>query len=945
MKKAIGQTVRELKREVNKKVLKVPGIEQKVLDATSNESWGPHGSLLADIAQASRNYHEYQMIMAVIWKRLNDTGKNWRHVYKALIVLEYMVGHGSERVIEDIREHAYQISTLSDFQYIDSSGKDQGNNVRRKSQSLVTLVNDKERVIEVRQKAAANKDKFRNNASSGMYRPGSYSSNGPYGDRYDDDPYRSREEDRGYGREKEWGYRDDDQYNRDGDRYGRDYEDRYNRDGYRDDESRGRSQDVNDYNYGSRSRSSDRDPDRSYNDEGQHSSRGTSAKAEDPSLEGRLEQKLPEQNMGAPPSYEDAVGESESSVHHERDGETSAASGPRGSSPASDNPHQTSAPTGSSPSVGNNPIEVNGVPTTAISRNQEVEASDEFDPRVPLSAAPATLNNVEVDLLGSLSESFSSNALSLVPSASATAAAAIEGNVHLDSTASSAAPPPGSNNFDQSFEDPFGDSPFKAISSETTPSQPETNQRVEPSQSSVSDFGFGDSFSAALHSTSDASDTHSSATNSQLISQGFSAPQQQNDILADILPPAPLPGTISQQNFSAPPNSQSSSELMASQSIFAQTGQNTPQSFSAEPATHSFSVPTGQLSQQAFSAANGQPVQPPYLAPTSQHAQQPFSAHAGQPGQSMGPMYGGFQYQAGSVTSGASGMLLEPSGGNNGHMNSWNVLPQGSPAPIPSHMTPQAQIGQLPQTANYFPQHGGSSSQSPTNQAPQFSSGNFIAQEGNASTFTHQPHDVSGEKQNEFVGSLLGQGANVPNASQYAVPSTGSNYKASEPSKDKFEMKSTVWADTLSRGLVDLNISGAKINPLADIGIDFASINRKEKRMEKPTTTAVTSTVTMGKAMGSGSGVGRAGAGALRAPPNPMMGSGMGMGMGNGPAGGMGMGGYGGMSAPMGMNMGMAQGVQMQPPTGLYSGSNMAGNYNPMMGTGGYPQRPYGSYR
>ncbi|XP_039010438.1 clathrin interactor EPSIN 2-like [Hibiscus syriacus] len=87
MKKVFGQTVRDLKRGVNKKVLKVPGIEQKVLDATSNESWGPHGSLLADIALATRSSSEYQIIMAVLWKRMNDTGKNWRHVYKVSIVL------------------------------------------------------------------------------------------------------------------------------------------------------------------------------------------------------------------------------------------------------------------------------------------------------------------------------------------------------------------------------------------------------------------------------------------------------------------------------------------------------------------------------------------------------------------------------------------------------------------------------------------------------------------------------------------------------------------------------------------------------------------------------------------------------------------------------------------------------------------------------------------
>ena len=75
MKKVFGQTVRDLKREVNKKVLKVPGVEQKVLDATSNAPWGPHGSLLADLAQASRNYHEYQLIMVVIWKLLRSSSR------------------------------------------------------------------------------------------------------------------------------------------------------------------------------------------------------------------------------------------------------------------------------------------------------------------------------------------------------------------------------------------------------------------------------------------------------------------------------------------------------------------------------------------------------------------------------------------------------------------------------------------------------------------------------------------------------------------------------------------------------------------------------------------------------------------------------------------------------------------------------------------------------
>ncbi|KAK7304294.1 hypothetical protein VNO77_45162 [Canavalia gladiata] len=975
MKKVIGQTVRDLKREVNKKVLKVPGIEQKVLDATSNEPWGPHGSLLADIAQATRNPHEYQMIMAVTWKRINDTGKNWRHVYKALTVLEYLVGHGSERVIDEIREHAYQISTFSDFQYIDSSGRDQGINVRKKSQTLVLLVNDKERIVEVRQKAAANRDKFRNNAAGGMYRPGSYSSSGAYGDRYDDDRYGSREEDRngyGYGRE-----RDDDRYGRDGDRYGRDYEERYGRDSYRDDDYRGRSRST-DYPYDSRSRSSDRD--RSYDDDGQHSSRGSNAKTEDQSLEARLEQKLSEHNMSAPPSYEEAVGEPRSPVRSERDAETSAASAPRDSSPnVNDNPSQNSAPAESSP-VNNYPTEATGAASAAASGAQETEATDDFfDPRGPAAAAPIT-SNVEMDLLGSLSDSFSSNALSLVPATSATATP----EANAGSTASFSAPSASSNNFSQSFEDPFGDSPFKAVTStETAPSQPQTYQGIEPSQSNGlnaetnSNFGFEDSFSVVPYSTP-ASDNQPFSTSSQFLSQDLSSAQQETDILADILPPAPLPEMTSQQNISPPafaqptsPSFPASSGQMASQPFSESMGQLTHQGFSAatSQSAQTFPAPAGQLSQQPFSAPTGQLSQQPFSAPASQYPQSPFSSHASQPGlhsfsspqspfasqggqhtQSSG-IYGGLHSQDGSLTPGAPTMSPQSQNGYNGSMNSGNFLPQGSTAAFPSYMGPQAPTGQLSQSTN-FPHHGGSiahatshmSPHSPTGQASQFNSQNFVGQQGNAAPFS----------------SPMTNQSLAPNASQLAL-STGSNSLVSQPSKDKFETKSTVWADTLSRGLVNLNISGPKTNPLADIGIDFEAINRKEKRMEKPTTTTVTSTVTMGKAMGSGSGMGRAGVGALRPPANPGMGSGMGMGMGmgmgNNPGVGMGMGGYGGMNSSMGMGMGtgvgmggmggmgMGQGFQMQPPTGMPPGSNMPGNYNSMMGPGGYAQQPYGGYR
>ncbi|KAJ7520129.1 hypothetical protein O6H91_20G068000 [Diphasiastrum complanatum] len=169
LKKVFDQTVRELKREVSKKVLRVPEIETKVLEATSNEPWGPHGALMADIAEATYTDNELHMIMPILWKRLRDTGKNWRHVYKGLIVLEFLLANGAPEVIDEMRDHhVFQIQPLTKFYYIEQpSGKDFGMNVRRKAESLLVLLNDKHKIAEARCKASATKDKFLGISSTG----------------------------------------------------------------------------------------------------------------------------------------------------------------------------------------------------------------------------------------------------------------------------------------------------------------------------------------------------------------------------------------------------------------------------------------------------------------------------------------------------------------------------------------------------------------------------------------------------------------------------------------------------------------------------------------------------------------------------------------------------------------------------------------------------------
>ncbi|KAL0394142.1 UNVERIFIED_CONTAM: Clathrin interactor EPSIN 1 [Sesamum latifolium] len=141
--KVFDQTVREIKREVNLKVLKVPEIEQKVLDATDDEPWGPHDGYECPLGLTD-------------WQEL------------AVCLQEYLVAHGSERAVDDIIEHTFQISSLTSFEYVEPSGKDVGINVRKKAEKIVALLNSKDKIQEARNKAAANREKYVGLSSSGI---------------------------------------------------------------------------------------------------------------------------------------------------------------------------------------------------------------------------------------------------------------------------------------------------------------------------------------------------------------------------------------------------------------------------------------------------------------------------------------------------------------------------------------------------------------------------------------------------------------------------------------------------------------------------------------------------------------------------------------------------------------------------------------------------------
>lgn len=122
-------------------------VQVKVRNATSNDPWGPTGTDMTEIAALTFNgSNDFYEIMDMLDKRLNDKGKNWRHVLKSLKVLDYCLHEGSELVVTWARKNVYIIKTLREFQYVDDDGKDVGQNVRVSAKELTSLILDEERL-------------------------------------------------------------------------------------------------------------------------------------------------------------------------------------------------------------------------------------------------------------------------------------------------------------------------------------------------------------------------------------------------------------------------------------------------------------------------------------------------------------------------------------------------------------------------------------------------------------------------------------------------------------------------------------------------------------------------------------------------------------------------------------------------------------------------------
>ncbi|EIW81077.1 ENTH-domain-containing protein [Coniophora puteana RWD-64-598 SS2] len=157
-------TVYDLKSYYNQAknvILNVSEMEAKVKEATNDDPWGASSTLMQDIAQGTFNFQNFNEIMPCIYASfMEKEARQWRQIYKALQLLEYLIKHGSERVVDDARSHISTLKMLRNFHYIDDKGKDEGLNVRNRARELVELLSDVDLIRTERRKAKQNRHKY-----------------------------------------------------------------------------------------------------------------------------------------------------------------------------------------------------------------------------------------------------------------------------------------------------------------------------------------------------------------------------------------------------------------------------------------------------------------------------------------------------------------------------------------------------------------------------------------------------------------------------------------------------------------------------------------------------------------------------------------------------------------------------------------------------------------
>jgi epsin len=144
-------------------------VEARVYEVLSHKNWGAASSIMNQIATDTWDYEKFALITRIMWENVEiQRPAAWRVIFKGLTLCEHLVKNGSERCVDDARNHGHVLRKLQQFNYYEGT-IDRGLGVREKSKQLVDILSDNERIREERQKAKKLREKFqgRNATASG----------------------------------------------------------------------------------------------------------------------------------------------------------------------------------------------------------------------------------------------------------------------------------------------------------------------------------------------------------------------------------------------------------------------------------------------------------------------------------------------------------------------------------------------------------------------------------------------------------------------------------------------------------------------------------------------------------------------------------------------------------------------------------------------------------
>lgn len=143
LKKQASFFIKEKIKSARLVLTDVTPVQLMTEEATNANPWAPTTQTLALISRAAFEVDDYWRIVDILHTKLSKFDrKNWRAPYNALIVLEYLLTHGPERVAQEFQTEKAIINDMEIFQHIDEKGFNWGLAVRKKSERILKLLED-----------------------------------------------------------------------------------------------------------------------------------------------------------------------------------------------------------------------------------------------------------------------------------------------------------------------------------------------------------------------------------------------------------------------------------------------------------------------------------------------------------------------------------------------------------------------------------------------------------------------------------------------------------------------------------------------------------------------------------------------------------------------------------------------------------------------------------